>query len=139
MRIAQSLCLATLLLGAGCGQRPDAINVSVYDYRDTRDLVRFVNGVARTLEQEGLGALEDATRSMGRSGESYIYVYDMDHTCLFHAGMPDLAGKNLEDVADIEGKPIARLIREALDNPDNPHGWVHYTWWEPGKFYPVPK
>ena len=27
----------------------------------------------------------------------------------------------------------------ALADKNNPHAWVHYTWWEPGKFYPVPK
>ncbi len=46
---------------------------------------------------------------------------------------------NLIDVTDKNGKEIAKLTLDALKDPNNPHAWVHYSWWEPGKFYPVPK
>lgn len=139
MKGARGLALAAWLGGAACGPRPGAIDVSAYDYRDTRDLVRFVAGAARALEQEGLEVLRDPRRCPVCAGENYLYVYDMDNTCLFHAGMPELVGKNLADITDIEGKPVSRMTGEALANPENPHGWVHYTWWAPGKFHPVPK
>jgi len=28
---------------------------------------------------------------------------------------------------------------DALEDKNNPHARVHSSWWEPGKFYPVPK
>ena len=139
MRQMRWLVLGAWLGGAACGVRPDPIDVSVYDYRDTRELVRFVARAARALEQDGLEVLRDPARCPVRAGDNYLYVYDLDNTCLFHAGMPDLVGKNLAEITDIEGKPVSRLVRVELANPENPHGWVHYTWWAPGKFHPVPK
>ncbi len=139
--VAPWICtgLAAVLLAAGCVRPTDVIDVSAYDYRDTRNLVRMVAGAARLLENAGLSALDGFREHCSPSGEYYLYVYDTEDVCLYHAGMPELVNQCLAGVTDIGGKSISRLIREALDNPDNPHGWAHYTWWEPGKFYPVPK
>ncbi len=134
-----SIGLAAIILLAGCVRPTDVIDVSAYDYRDTRNLVRMVADAARLLEGEGLPALDSLRERCSPSGEYYLYVYDAEDICLYHAGMPELVNQCLADIKDIDGKSISRLIREALNNPDNPHGWVHYTWWEPGKFYPVPK
>lgn len=131
--------LLALVWGAACGRPADRIDVSAYDFRDTRELVRFVHGHALALQQLGLAGWKDGRGFRSRSGGNYVYVYDLDHTCLYHAGMPELVHRNLKDITDIDGKPVAELIREALANPVNPHGWIHYTWWKPGKFYPVPK
>lgn len=139
MRTGQAIGLAAMLLGAGCGRPPSGVDVSVYDYRDTRDLVRFVHGVAEAIRRDGAGGLEALRSGRGTRGEFYVYVYDRAGECLFHAGMPELERQNLAEVRDVEGKPVQRLVLEALEDPENPHGWVHYTWWEPGKFYPVPK
>jgi hypothetical protein len=139
MKSAGWLLPVAMLWGASCGVPPASVDVSAYDYRDTRDLVRFVHDAARLLEREGLGVLGDPGRCPGWAGQSYLYVYGLDNTCLYHAGMPELVGKNLADITDIEGKPIAQMVLAALADPANPHGWVHYSWWQPGKFYPVPK
>ena len=32
-----------------------------------------------------------------------------------------------------------QMVVAALADRNNPHAWIHYSWWEPGKFYPVPK
>jgi hypothetical protein len=58
---------------------------------------------------------------------------------IYHAGMPDLEGRNLLDLTDKNGKKPVQMIIAALADKNNPHAWVHYSWWEPGKFYPVPK
>ena len=63
----------------------------------------------------------------------------MNFTNLFHAGMEDLEGKNLKDITDKNGKNITSSVFKALEDKNNPHAWIHYSWWEPGKFYPVPK
>jgi len=139
MRCVQiALCLL-FFMGAACGRRSDKIDVSAYDYRDTRELVRFVHRAADTLQREGMSCLENPKPDLVRLGGNYLYLYDLDGTCLYHAGMPHLEHQNLLQTTDIDDKPVHQMILEALDNPENPHGWVHYTWWKPGKFYPAPK
>lgn len=133
------IALAAVLLAGGCGREAEPVDVSAYDYRETKNLVRMVAGAARRLEREGLAALDALSPQSSMSGEYYLYVYDLDDVCLYHGGMPELVGKRLSAITDIEGRSVSRLVRDALNNPENPHGWVHYTWWTPGKFYPVPK
>ena len=139
MNRAQVIGLAGMLLAAGCGRAPSGIDVSAYDYRDTRDLVRFVHDASELIEREGEGGLAALRRGRGQRADFYVYIYDREGTCLYHAGMPELEKQNLSEIRDVEGRPIQRLVLEALEDPENPHGWVHYTWWAPGKFYPVPK
>jgi hypothetical protein len=43
------------------------------------------------------------------------------------------------DLTDKNGKKPVQMVIAALADKNNPHAWVHYSWWEPGKFYPVPK
>ncbi len=134
--------LLFLSLAAGCQSRShEHLDLGMYQYRDTRDLVHFVYRASLRLEKEGTDGIDRFRNDVSKynTPNFYLYIYTIDGTNLFHAGMPELEGKNLFHVTDKNGKQIARLIRRAIDNPDNPHGWVHYTWWEPGKFYPVPK
>ncbi len=144
-RNSRRLCLflisAFLFTINGCQSRYQDIDLGMYRYRDTRDLVRFVYDAALELEKEGIPGIEHFRRNISKykTRNYYLYVYAIDGTNLFHAGMPELEGKNLLHVTDKNGKQIAKLIQKAIENPGNPHGWVHYTWWEPGKFYPVPK
>ncbi len=139
MKWACGVLLGCLLFGVGCG-RPVAVpGVERYDFRDTRNLLRWVYEASQVLEKDGLATMEAQFAGGGDDAGSYLYVYDMDGNCLFHGGMPELEMKNLSTVTDIDDKPILQLVHEALSDPKNPHGWIHYTWWRPGKFYPVPK
>lgn len=149
MNFTRRKCFAILLvvisityLQTGCSKKYDDLDLSVYQYRDTQNLVKFVYDASMILEQEGKNGLEHFknNREKYREGEDfYLYIYKMDGTNLFHAGMKELEGKNLEDITDKNGKKITVLVNQALNSKNNPHAWVHYSWWEPGKFYPVPK
>ncbi len=138
-----ALCVSAFFLAAvsGCKSNEKDIDLGMYQYRDTRDLVRFVYDASLRLQRDGLESLDYFRRHAATfaTPENYLYVYETGGTNIFHAGMPELEGKNLLYVTDKNGKPITKLILQAIGNPNNPHGWVHYTWWEPGKFYPVPK
>jgi hypothetical protein len=113
----------------------------MYQYRDTRNLVQFVHQAAERIRREGQAAIEYFSdhRSQYLTPDYYLYVYDQNGRNLFHAGMPELEEQDLWQAEDKDGRPIMGLILEALADPFNPHGWVHYLWWEPGQFYAVPK
>jgi len=133
--------LVLVLAIPGCRRAYGDLDLSMYQYRDTRNLVRFVYDAALTVRDEGLGSLESfrSERARFRTSETYLYIYRADGTNLFHAGMEELEGRNLWDVTDKNGKPVFQQVIEALEDANNPHAWVHYSWWEPGRFFSVPK
>ena len=126
---------------SGCESRYEDLDLSSYQYRDTKDLVKFVYDASLIIKKDGLKGLEYIrnNRKLNYTPDRYLYIYDMKGVNIFHAGMPDLEGKNLWDLTDKNGKKPIQMIIAALADKDNPHAWVHYSWWEPGKFYPVPK
>jgi len=130
-----------VLFLAGCSKKYDNLDLSMYKYRDTKNLVKFVYDAAKILENEGVVGLDYFCNNRQRfqTKDHYLYIYDMDCNNIFHSGMEHLENTNLIDVTDKNGKEIAKLTLDALKDPNNPHAWVHYSWWEPGKFYPVPK
>ncbi len=136
-----AVLLAILVLLGGCASRYDELDLTMYRYRDTRNLVKFVYDASRILSREGEAGLSylQSHRKEFRTEGFYLYVYDTAGTNLFHAGMPELEGKSIWDVKDKDGKPTFQLAVQALKDPSNPHGWVQYSWWEPGGFFPVPK
>lgn len=129
--------MLAMLVCCSCTKQPGRLDLTMYDYRDTRNLVQTLYTAQDLIEKKGLAGLKDMQVNAGQ--DTYLYVYDMNDVCLYHAGMPELEGKDEHGLVDATGKSVALLVQRALNNPQNPHGWVHYTWWEPGRFYPVPK
>jgi len=132
---------ALLIALVSCARTRDELDLSIYQYRDTRNLVRFAYDAAARVEEDGLEAIRHfrENREFYNREDYYLYIYKLNGENVFHAGMPELEGKNLYEVTDIKGKKITQLVLRALENKQNPHAWVHYSWWEPGKFYPVAK
>jgi hypothetical protein len=126
---------------SGCQSRYEGLDTSVYQYRDTKDLVKFVYDASLMLKNDGLKSLEyfRNNRQLNFTPDRYLYIYDMNGVNIYHAGMPNLEGKNLWNLTDKNGKKPIQMVVAALADKNNPHAWVHYSWWEPGKFYPVPK
>ena len=135
------LVVFQLLLLSGCKNQYENLNLGIYQYRDTKNLVKFVYDAAQILQKDGLKGLDYfwANRPRYLTSDYYLYVYNMQGVNIFHAGMPQLEGKNLWELTDKNGKKPLPMIMAALADRNNPHAWVHYSWWEPGKFYPVPK
>lgn len=136
-----AIVLLPLIFTSGCGNEQQDLDLSMYEYRDTRNLVKFVYGAATILEKDGEAGFDyfKGHRELFRTPEYYLYIYDMNGKNAFHAGMPELEGKNLIGITDINGKKAVQLLLDSLQDKNNPHAWVHYFWWEPGKFYAVPK
>lgn len=130
-----------VIIVSGCQSRYEKLDLIVYQYRDTKDLVKFVYDASLRVEQDGLKSLEyfRNNRQQLFSTDRYLYIYDMKGVNIYHAGMPNLEGKNLWNLTDKNGKKPIQMVIAALADKNNPHAWVHYSWWEPGKFYPVPK
>jgi len=126
---------------SSCKSRYDDLDLSAYQYRDTKDLVKFVYDASLILKEDGMKSLDyfRSNRNLFNTKKYYLYIYDLNGLNIFHAGMEHLEGKNLKDITDKDNRKIIPLVLKALANKDNPHGWVHYSWWQPGKIYPVPK
>lgn len=135
------LFILLFILVSGCQSRYENLDLSFYQYRDTKDLVKFVYDASLIVEKDGFKSLEyfQNNRQHLFSNDRYLYIYDMKGVNIYHAGMPDLEGKNLWNLTDKNGKKPIQMVVAALADKNNPHAWVHYSWWEPGKFYPVPK
>ncbi|MDO9537978.1 MAG: cache domain-containing protein [Thermoplasmata archaeon] len=133
------LLLASLM--SGCKSQHEDLDLTMYQYRDTKDLVKFVYDASLILKKDGMKSLAyfRNNRKLFNTHDYYLYIYDMQGTNIYHAGMEQLEGKYLWDITDKNGKKPLQLAYDAIKDTNNPHAWVHYSWWETGKFYPVPK
>jgi hypothetical protein len=131
------LCLLVSCRMSNQGKQPD--NLHLYDYRDTKRLVRLLSNAAALLAVQGEKGFDHFRRDRERwtYQDAYLYAYDVTGRCVFHGGMPELEGKELMDVEDAEGRKSLRMAFAAVNDPDNPHGWVHYWWNIPNRLYPV--
>ncbi len=137
--VASFIFLLLLFSLTGCESKYSDLDLSMYHYRDTTALVKFVYDASLMLRQEnGLDYIRKNPDQF-KTPDYYLYIYNMEGINLYHAGMPQLEGKSLRDATDKNGKKMIGLVLDALKNPNNPHAWVHYSWWKPDKFYPVPK
>ncbi|MDY6951683.1 MAG: cache domain-containing protein [Thermodesulfobacteriota bacterium] len=132
--------LLFLLVGCGLsGKGKEPHNLQLYDYRDTKRLVRLLADAALVLAAEGEEGFAQFRQDRARwtYEDAYLYAYDVTGRCVFHGGMPELEGKELMDVEDTEGRKSLRMAFAAVNDRDNPHGWVHYWWNIPNRLYPV--
>ena len=92
--------LAVIALGflSGCSGRSDDLDLSMYQYRDTKNLVRFVHSAAVRLESDQ-NAISYFTEHHDEyySPDHYLYIYDTEGINVFHAGMEYLEGRNLRN------------------------------------------
>jgi signal transduction histidine kinase len=128
---------AFLYCGACFGA--NAQTVSPYMYQDTRQLVKFVEDAATLIEQKGHAAFAIFTQKDARwqDKERYLFVYTENGTCVFHPVTPELLGKNLLNLKDMNGKPVIAMICAVARQPKNDaSGWVFYLWEEQTQFNP---
>lgn len=139
--IFPALLLILVIILSGCQSKYEDLDLTMYQYRDTKNLVKFVYDASLMLKKEGIKSLAyfQNNPNQFKTTDYYLYLYDMKGTNIYHAGMKHLEGKNLLEVTDKNGKKVIKLVLDALEDTNNPHAWIHYSWWEPGKFYPVPK
>lgn len=104
-------------------------------HAETIELITLVTAAAEQVEQSSVeSACGEFRRTDSRwlSGDSYVFIFDMEGKALCHPSKPSLEGKNLLELRDPRGKPIIRtFLRELEGNADD--AWVHYHWPRPGE------
>ncbi|HSR13780.1 MAG TPA: cache domain-containing protein [Thermodesulfobacteriota bacterium] len=110
-----------------------------YMYADTKRLVKLVEDAASLMERKGTAAFAEFGRSGSRwfNDQFFLFVYDSAGVNTFHPTIPELVGKNLMDLRDMNGKPLIRFITDVCRKPKrDAHGWVFYLWQEKNEFEP---
>ncbi|HET9512799.1 MAG TPA: cache domain-containing protein, partial [Gemmatimonadales bacterium] len=96
-------------------------------------VVDLVNHAVAEIEHRGEAAFQLFRDPKGRfiAKDAYVFVVDMNGVDLVNPAFPNLEGRNLLDLKDIEGR---QLIRDMLDliRTDG-SGWVDYLWPKPGE------
>lgn len=110
-----------------------------YVYDDTKQLITLVEDAATLMEQKGEVAFKDfgVKNSKWFNDKYYLFVYDLDGNCLFHAEQPGLVGKNLISFKDAAERPVIELITAVGKKPGaNASDWVFYLWEIPNHYAP---
>jgi signal transduction histidine kinase len=63
--------------------------------------------------------------------DAYIFVFDRKGIDLVNPGFPNLEGRNLLDLKDIQGKQLIREMFKVVQTSGS--GWVDYMWPKPGE------
>jgi signal transduction histidine kinase len=110
-----------------------------YLYEDTKYLVELVEDAAALMEKRGTDAFREfgAKESRWLNRKYYLFIYDVSGRCVFHPVNPELVGKNLIELRDMNGEPVIRMITDIGKRPDrDASGWVFYLWEEGTQFLP---
>ena len=88
-------------------------------------------------EREAEERVKTALRSISYGDEDgYIFAFDYDGVTKAHSAKPELEGRNLIDLQDVNG---VRLIEELIKVGRNGGGYVSYMWDKPSKGKEAPK
>ena len=109
--IANGLWLIAILACPAAALAAPADKLAPYAYEDTKDLVALVEDAAALVEEKGEAAFAEFAIQGSRwlNGQYYFFVYAPDGTSVFHPISPQLVGKNLMDLRDLNGKPVIKL------------------------------
>ena len=98
--------LALLAVAVSCTDERKSLDQ--YEFDETKKLVAFVEDASDLVKIKGIAAFDDFARknSPWLSGNRYLFAYDLDGTCIFHPVSPELIGRNIIKMKDLNGKPV---------------------------------
>lgn len=98
-----------------------------------------VNRAAALIAEQGPEAFSQLRDKSGpyRFMDTYVFVEAPDGTELVNPAQPSLEGKNIMDLKDVNGKPVARTCISAALKEGS--AWVDYYWYKPGSNTPARK
>ena len=73
-----------------------------------KQIEAMVNKAAALVDKEGKAAFSEfrTPNSEWRSGDTYLFAYDMKLNVLLNAAFPEREGKNMHGQTDTDGKPM---------------------------------
>ena len=109
---------------------------------ELRHYVELAYSIIARLEETGLSDKEQQRESIrllasleyGQDG--YFFLYDQSGRNLMHPRQPELVGKNLWELRDVNGLPV---IQELIAAAKNGGGYVRYVWEKPSSKRYAPK
>lgn len=119
---------------------PEPHKTLPYLYENTRQLVYFVEEAARQVEKHGAQAFQEFSvrGSHWLNDRHYLFIYDINGVCVFHPAVPELVGRKLLDLKDMNGRPIGQWINEIGQRPEpDASGWIFYLWKAPTNLTPT--
>ena len=112
----------------------------IYTDRMEREyVVDLVNAAVQEINTRGeaaFGLLRDHTGPF-LAKDAYVMVFSMDGIDLVNPAFPDLEGRVVTDLKDVNGKLLVREMFRVLREKGS--GWVDYMWPRPGKSVPTTK
>lgn len=102
------------------------------------ELMNLVRDGALLLEQQGEKAYPELRKPGSKwfRDDTYLFVWNMDATRVFHAADPASEGQNDSGLKDVLGRPISTMSMDAASGPTG-EGWIHYMYPEPGGIFPA--
>jgi len=127
-----------VLVGAGVYLADAPKAATVAKKMSAPDLMTLVRDGAAALEARGEKAYPQFREQGSRwfHDDTYLFVWTLDGTRVFHAANPEGEGENVSGMKDIIGRPIGQMILEAAASPSG-EGWIHYLYPEPGDIFPT--
>jgi cytochrome c len=132
--------LITLLIYCGviCLFLPPAFSAEPAQSKEAKEIVALVEKAAVLIESKGKAAFPEFKKKGGEwfTGETYIFIADMNGTFLMHPTNPELETTSGLDLKDANGKIF---MREFIEAAKKGSGWVDYMWPKPGEKKPSKK
>lgn len=102
------------------------------------ELMGLVRDAAALLERHWEGAYPEFRKKGSKwfRDDTYLFVWNMDGTRVFHAADPASEGQNDRGLKDILGRSIGKMSLEAVATGTG-EGWIHYMYPEPGGVFPA--
>lgn len=102
------------------------------------ELMTLVREGAAVLEKDGEMAYPEFRKKGSKwfSDHTYLFIFNMDGTRVFHPAEPESEGQNDLGLKDVMGRPIGKMIIETGVN-NSGEGWVHYMYPQPGEAFPT--
>lgn len=109
---------------------------------ELRHYVELAHSIVNRLENSELDEAAQRSEALRLIGslsfgpDGYFFIYDMDGVSLMHPRQPELMGRNLWELRDINGVPVIQSLIAAAAHGG---GYVHYTWRKPSLGAYAPK
>ncbi len=106
---------------------------------EAKQTMALVDQAASLLQSKGTEAFTEFRKKDSKwlKDDTYIFVFKMNGIELFHPIEPELEGKNIVDLKDVNGKAYVQETIETAKTQGS--GWIDYMLPKPGESKPSKK